>query len=360
MDLRDIERLQQELIDLQRPADLEMTVITLEAEETGRKPSDMVAVGFGVEPDGERTVQLRVRSSTGAVFQQAQELVEFAGDRGYRANLLVIEEARVPTKGEVKQSKPDPRMIDATRPMHLGVSVGHPEGSPGSVGALVYLDGKLSVLSASHVLARSGSAKPGDRVHRPGSGDIAALGPKTNFGTLEDFTLLTGNNANSIDAAVAVIDQGYNEKYHVIRPGHNVIPKDFVECPLRGQKLDKIEDARMIQLGSRVGKLGRTTGYKEGTVTAVALAHLAITNNSVLGTRISYTNLLEVTWDPKGSPNYPFSQPGDSGALVFTLDPPRAIAIHIIGAKRSDGVNLSYACHLQPALQHFNCELSPN
>jgi hypothetical protein len=356
MDLSAIEKLQEELIDLQRPPALEEGVITLEADEGSRQPSEMVAVGYGIEADGSVTIQLRVKAGTNAPLEQAKELAAEAEHQGYKSNLLVLEEASIPTRRAVEKSIVDPRMIDPKRPLHLGVSVSHKEGKPGSLGAFVYVGNRLAILSASHVIARSGSAKRFELVHRPGAGDIAALGPKTAVASLEDFTILTNSTVNTIDAAIAVVDEPDK-----IKAGHNRIPPDFDRCPIHlwGRSLSQDYDAREVVLGTRVGKFGRTTGYTEGVVTAVALRHLAVANPSVKGLQIAYTNLMEIAWDPADSAHYPFSAPGDSGAVYFTLDPLQAVAIHIVGGKLEDGTRVSYGCHIRPALKHFNCQLSP-
>jgi hypothetical protein len=221
IDLDEIERVQAELIEQQRPPELDEGVATLEADAGNREPSEMVAVGYSLTADGEFTIQLRVKAGSSTARDMADELVSEAEQKGYRANLLVLEEANIPTRREVEKSAVDPRMIDTKRPLHLGVSVSHQEGKPGSLGGFVYVGGKLAVLSASHVIARSGFAKRGtDKVHRPGAGDIAALGAKTALGVLEDFTNLTGSNTNSIDAAIAIVDADYQ-----VKAGHNMIPK---------------------------------------------------------------------------------------------------------------------------------------
>ena len=172
---------------------------------------------------------------------------------------------------------------------------------------------------------------------------------------LEDFTILTGDTANTIDAAMAIVDESYQ-----VKAGHNRVPMDFNDRPVRGQIMSQDYDARDVVLGSRIGKIGRTTGYTEGTVTAVALRYFSVDNPSVRGIKIAYTNLLEVTWDSLNAATRPFSGPGDSGAVYFTLEPFRAIAIHIAAGRREDGTFVSYGCHLRPALEYFNCTLSPN
>jgi hypothetical protein len=348
-----VEKVQAELINLQRPPALDMGIFTLEASEGSRQPNEMVAVGYGLTQEGTMTIQLRVDMDSGSALEQAEELVAEAERKGYQTNLLRLERATVPTIGEVKATIPDHRMIRPNRRPHLGVSVSHLSGVPGSLGAFVYFNNKLAILSASHVLAMSGHANKSDKVHRPGVGDADPLGPGTIIATLEDFTILTSTVANTIDAAIAVVNPDY--KLYP-KSNHNLIPPDLANCPVRGQKLSQEYDGRHVVLGTRIGKIGRTTGYTEGVVTAVGLAHLAVSNPSVKSQRIAFKNLIEITWDD----DKPFSAPGDSGAIYFTLDPLRAFAMHIVGGKREDGACVSYGCNLLPALGHFGCKLSPN
>jgi hypothetical protein len=349
-----VERLQAELINLQRLPGLDEGIVTLEADDATRQPSEMVAVGYGLTQNGDVTIQLRVRSGIQAVIQQAKELAEKAEHEGYQVNLLVLEKAAIPTRGEVMGSSVDQRMIDHNRVPHLGVSVSHIRGAPGSLGAYVYSRKGLAIVSASHVIARSGTAKVSDTVHRPGIGDVDVAGPRTILAELEDFTILTAQAPNTIDAAIGTVVNPNNFP----KSRHNLIPEDFHSCPVRGKKVCQLVDAREVALGTRVGKLGRTTGYTEGVVTAVSLAHLAVTIPAANPRDIAFKNIIEVTPD---DPEKPFSGPGDSGAMYFTLDdPPKAVAIHIIGGRREDGIRVSYGCHLQPALAHFGCRLSPD
>jgi hypothetical protein len=360
-----VQSLQEELLELQR-ADAERAagVITLETDDPGSPAPEAVAVGYGLEEDGTYSLQLRVRAASGPIYEQAKELAEEASRQGYKTNLVVILEAATPTFDQIKKSKPHPRMLDPASPLHLGVSVGHQKGKPGSLGAFVSIDGKLGILSASHVLARSGLAKVGEDVHRPGLGDIRALGHRTKLGKLANYSIITDVVPNSVDAACALLNTDYAGI--IPKSGHNVIPREFERCPIRGQKIDKLVDATEVLLGARVGKIGRTTGYTEGVITAVELHQITITNNAVLGTSIKFDNVIEVSWDlveeaakqEAVQTSIPFSGPGDSGSLVFTLDPPGALAIHIAGGKRTDGTGVSYACNLSVALEFLGCELA--
>ena len=114
MDLRAIEKLQSDLIELQRPPEFDQGVMTFEAHEGSREPSEMVAVGYGAESDGSVTVQLRVKAGPNAPFDKAEELVAEAKRLGYKSNLLVLEHASIPTRRAVEKSIVDPRMIDTT------------------------------------------------------------------------------------------------------------------------------------------------------------------------------------------------------------------------------------------------------
>lgn len=57
------------------------------------------------------------------------------------------------------------------KPLQSGFSIGHPNITAGTLGAIVKRAGKLYVLSNSHVLAEGGLAKVGDSIVYPGATD---------------------------------------------------------------------------------------------------------------------------------------------------------------------------------------------
>lgn len=307
-----------------------------------------LSVGYIFDPNEKQYVlQIRAGTDTGPTYQKAIKAKELAEANGTTANIVIVEGARVPTLKEVEVEKPHPFLQGPKEQLHIGLSIGHPDGRPGTLGAFVESVDGTGFLSCSHVLARSGKADPGDWIHHPGKPDTPELSARTRVALLsKDFIEFSRQGRNSMDAAIAVMREN-------IQHSKNFIPYGL-SCPVEGQTLKAIVNPTTLNLGTRIGKIGRTTGYTEGTLTATDLEIVRI-RNSVLNYAIPFTNVIEITWDTDTA----FSAPGDSGAILFTLDPVRAVGIHFAGNRRKDTkkTGLSYACHLDSILQHFNASL---
>jgi hypothetical protein len=97
------------------------------------------------------------------------------------------------------------------RPAYGGLSVSHEQGPAGTLGCLLRRVGRpneIYLLGNAHVLARSGFAKPGDRILQPA---IAFGGTdEDTIATLTDWTRFdTGPAAeNRCDAAIALVAEG--------------------------------------------------------------------------------------------------------------------------------------------------------
>ena len=314
------------------------------SEEPDVDPRLSVGYIFNAKDD-RYTLQIRVQTDTGPAYERADKARAMAEREGTTADIVVVEHAQMPTLKEVEATPAHPEMRGPKEELHIGLSVGHADGRPGTLGAFVDCREGRGLLSCSHVLARSGKAEPGDWIHHPGKPDVEELSGRTRVGRLtEDFIEFSCRGMNRLDAAIAVLKETVHDQ-------GNVLP-DGCGCPVAGQHLTQVIDPAELPLGTRIGKIGRTTGYSEGTLTAVSLSLVRI-QNSVTRCALPFTDIIEVTWDPERV----YSAPGDSGAILFTLDPVRAVGIHFAGNKRKDGVGLSYACSLTAVLTHFHAGL---
>jgi hypothetical protein len=197
-------------------------------------------------------------------------------------------------------------LTSKVRPITGGYSIGHIRGT-GTFGCLVSdrTDGRLLVLSNSHVLAASGTAKVGDPIFHPGPDErdttmevvakVFSWQP-FNFGEAE---------VNRIDAALAEPLSQESFACEIFDIG---VPKG-VATPSRGM---------MVQ------KSGRTTGHTFGRVRDV-----------------NFTALLNYP-RPDGAGEAAvrfrdqvlcsrYSDSGDSGALVLDSDG-RAVGLHFCGS----------------------------
>lgn len=198
--------------------------------------------------------------------------------------------------------------INVTRsPIQPGNSVGHFNVTAGTLGAIVKPVGGRSngvlLLSNSHVLANSGSAKVGDSILYPGVADggvsTDTVGKLTRFVKFDT----SGDFVNLADCAIAAIDAS---------------KRADVEAAIKGLGLPT--GTAGVKRGMKVVKVGRTSGKTTGTVRDIhfrfVLDYPGIGNvgfvDQVLCTR--------------------YTEPGDSGSLVLELTSRRAVGLHFAGA----------------------------
>ena len=104
-------------------------------------------------------------------------------------------------------------LIDETagiRPAPLGMSIGHPDITAGSLGFKVkdIVSGNSYIVSNNHVMANSNKASIGDNILQPGPFD-GGSDPADKIGTLADFVEIKFDGSdNVVDAAIASIVSG--------------------------------------------------------------------------------------------------------------------------------------------------------
>lgn len=195
--------------------------------------------------------------------------------------------------------------VNVTRnPVQPGNSIGHVNITAGTLGALVTKGNTLHILSNSHVLALSGTAKKGDCIVYPGNADGGVM-PKDLVANLSGFKkfIAGGDFVNRVDCAIAkptvarLLDMVSETK------GLGV-PKGTIK-PERGMKIVKV---------------GRTTGKTTGVVRDVHFRFV-----------LDYDEIGEVGFiDQVLCTRY--SKPGDSGSLVLDQATGRAVGLHFAGA----------------------------
>ncbi len=182
------------------------------------------------------------------------------------------------------------------RPSPIGVSVGHPSITAGTIGArVVDANGNAYILSNNHVLANSNNANIGDNILQPGPFD-GGSNPGDAIGTLYDFEpIVFGGSPNLMDAAIAAVPDA--DLLSSTLPAGYGSPSGQIVNPSVGQS---------------VQKCGRTTGCTVGTVEEVNVTVNVCFAGTIFCTR-SATFVNQFTITP-GS----FSAGGDSGSLIVT------------------------------------------
>jgi hypothetical protein len=219
------------------------------------------------------------------------------------------------------------------RPAQPGCSVGFQLPAPhddlimaGTFGALVERGTSRFVLSNNHVLAAENQLPIGSAIYQPGLLDQGD--PATDaIARLSQFVPLIASADNRVDCAIAeLIDPSFGKARVISKVGK--LSSD--------QPFDAIE-------GIRVEKVGRGTGYTTGTVFDVSAT---ITLDYELG-ELKFMDQILIRGE-----SGPFSEYGDSGAVVVEMDSGQATGLLIGGSTEYSVVN-----HLDDVLTQLDVHL---
>ena len=246
------------------------------------------------------------------------------------------------------------------RPLRPGLSVAHHALTAGTLGAFVVPrgGGPLLALSAAHVLvpaarfaAPGGRGRDGDLVVQPGPSDRGRA-PTDVIGRLDRYIAVrAANGEGGLDAALAALDSA-------AIGGPTPVDAAYPDGPVT-----RVAGALG---GETVAKVGRTTGVTRGRVSVIELDDLVIDYGEDVGD-VRFQGQTEV----ESLDGTPFSAPGDSGALVYTVpdermaegadaDAPAAIGLLYAGTApdTSGAPGLSYLHPIGRVLDEFGVDLA--
>ena len=231
------------------------------------------------------------------------------------------------------------------RPAQPGVSIGHYKITAGTFGAVVKdrrTQEKL-ILSNNHVLAnisdgKDGRAQQGDKILQPGSYDGGGESDDV-IAYLERFIPIYNQRANNcpfiagVEKVVGGLGSVLNLPYRV-KP---IILENKVDCAVAKPKSEDIitdeilgiglvTDIAQAQPGMKVKKSGRTSGITTAKVKAI---------NATINVQLSEDDSALFT---DQIITEPFSQPGDSGALVVNRRN-QAVGLLFAGSQKSSVCN---------------------
>lgn len=313
------------------------------------EPDFRIAIGYSHTGRSPRDVQaeLRVQRHGSLAFEEARRIGERA--RG-EARIRVVPAFEIPSIGAMLEAAerggaPGARHFN---PVCIGASISVVNGGTGTLGGFVQLgDGRTGFLSNNHVLARLGTARSeaqhgegeGDRIYQPGRKDVARRRSSHCIGRLHEFVEIEADTANTVDIAVGL--------YEATRATlANVALRDL------GAPEDRVlaQPREIAALAAAQGdlppaaKIGRTTGYRTGRITAIGLDGVTVGTSG--GERL-FSQLTEISSDP----GLPFSQPGDSGSVVFDAGTGTPFGLHFAGGRPAgEDAYLSLCCSLPEAL----------
>ncbi len=319
-----------------------------------------LAAGHSRKGKNDYQLELRLQNPNKEdyIFAENFKAKEASGE----ANIAVIEHLEIPSQITLAQSAINgvghPNLTMKRRPMHIGVSVSHRDGAPGTLGVFVRTpEGTDAILSNNHVIGLVGDAKPNDSVYQPGRLEQRYLFSDHRIGYFVKSIHLSKIGLNALDAAYAILEEN-------IPHLGNLVPQGF-GSPDEGKSIIEVvsfDDA--IREGMVVAKLGRTSGYTsaisqepDNIITLVDVKGLSVSLN-----REDYwfNGLMEI---PGESLNKPFTEPGDSGSLVFIPGALQGVGLHFARAVKkiySSGrkIPVSYACSLVDILGAFELTLT--
>lgn len=206
----------------------------------------------------------------------------------------------VPTVDALAAATEVPVRRTKRRPCPGGFSCGHPSITAGTIGLpLVYADKEPCFLTNTHVAAPHWARPiaPGDPVLQPGPYDGGT--PADSIGHLLRWKFIQFDVPNQVDAALV-----------------EVFEKDVLGAIYgapRAREMMFYDRLGEAEVGQKVAKSGRTTGWTLGRVTATGAA----VNVRYLADLIAlFTEQIEVITDEGGI----FSAGGDSGSAIVSRD----------------------------------------
>ena len=225
------------------------------------------------------------------------------------------------------------------RPVPIGVSVGHPAITAGTIGARVTNGSAVFALSNNHVLANSNNASVGDGALQPGSYD-GGQDPADRIGTLAAWKTISfsasacsgvasDSDCNTIDAAIALTTTG--DLGVATLPSGYGTPSASTVSP---------------SIGQSVTKCGRTTGCTTGTV-----AEINVTLDVCYKPRGLFTCASDGVArfvNQIGVRDGTFSAGGDSGSLIVTTSGRNPVGLLFAG-----GSSRTYANEIGRVLANF-------
>lgn len=231
----------------------------------------------------------------------------------------------------------------ANDPLRIGASVGHPLVTAGALGCFVTetATGDVGILSNNHVLAHSNAAARGDAILQPGRSD-GGKSPQDEIATLADFVPISlGSAPNFLDCAWARLHSGKKIDQHGVRCSADV-------------DVSTVDSAKVVSLRvlDRVAKIGRTTGYTQGEVTAEDVVNLRIDFGANQEARFDNQIQIETL---NGNA---FSDGGDSGSVILRNGAEPG-GLLFAGSRNGGASNkgLTFANPLSAVLQELNLEL---
>jgi hypothetical protein len=238
-----------------------------------------------------------------------------------------------------------------------GAAISHGRFAYGTLGCIVEVEENqkkvLYAVTAAHVLNLTDSAKIGDEIYCPGKGSIPQIDKSGIFGYMRRATPLYPINpdirddVDDIDIYFDIALVEITDKSEQRLPCESLVPNPRNPSRSTMKLTGAVQES---DLGDWVTKevyiIGARSGYRKGILTDVDISQkiLRLPNRR----NYLYRHLMGVV--PVDG-NEVFSQPGDSGAAVYTRN--GLLLGFLIGADR----NVSLLCIADRALKNYKARI---
>lgn len=259
----------------------------------------VVGHGVGLDENGKPAI---IVYTIEKVDQRKDVNINNVGDGNYPLALpFEIEKVRVVPKVSGMFKAYDDPTSWFPRPVPIGVSVGHPDITAGTIGCRVTDGTNAYILSNNHVLANSNEAQIGDNILQPGPTD-GGIEPNDVIGTLYDFEPISFSSDNTMDAAIAEVTM------------NDLGVTTYKDAS--GTDLTPSTTTVTAGIGMPVHKYGRTTGHTSGVIESVSgTFDICYKTRGPVRCIQSARFVNQIVITP-GT----FSGGGDSGSLIVTDD----------------------------------------
>ena len=322
-------------------------ILQLQDLDRPAPPDYQIGIGASFNTAKDFNIEVRIQNAGSRAAEAAEEVKEAARDE---ANVRVVPRLQILPIHRIREllsKKPSP-LGAKLKPIYPGASVSVAWGGTGTLGGFVFLeDGGAGIVSNNHVLARMGRAKSeleygledADKVFQPGGEDSKARTPDFTVGKLHSFVDFSTGRRHSMDVAVARLTSNNRTI------GGNVLTQEM-GAP---KEIKLLEPMEILDLAQQLGrppvpaKLGRTSGFTTGSISAFDISH---TLDTEVG-NLTFEAITEISSDPKSR----FSDVGDSGSAVFDLESGIPFGLHFAGGHRADDTTYySFCCSLPACL----------
>jgi hypothetical protein len=297
-------------------------------------------------PDKRLSWAITKREGQFAVCLLVEQNDTWAARRAEVLQAQYKDEVTLTVAGVAHSSKvEEPVQYEKQAQLSPGLSIGHIRGYPGTLGCIVRVNSSskdyLGIISASHVLAINNTAEIGDPVLHPGYPD----GPRvltSRVGVLDNFTYLVHHQkdpeddnegsepSNTEDVAVVKLDDQQR------CPQINWVPNPKDPDRRIQLKGHLSIDETIRRIAEPVYKVGRTSKFTKGILEhAVVHYPIRLPDRKVY----VYKNIFDVSFTNGEA----FSQPGDSGSIVYTSDG-KAVGLIIGGSHKYSFVSPISSC----------------